>query len=134
MLTSRQSIQSAHRSRCWEMATETRRDAEGGARDTDAHADLPLETKAMFLEGERRSPGDRGSRSLSVILALSEHATPRGSSTAGTETFKKDAGGGRDSDIAAAAGGTETKVATPVGRDKDIEQLDYAAIGARSAD
>lgn len=130
------------------VGTETRLDGKANERDTDTSQDAPLQMLATtHLRSVHPAPfnGDSAAwESLdapcpSLILTLAESARKEASEThafahaVATETFKEGRGSGRDTDVELMATATETKVADPTARDKDIDQSLYAAIGSRRA-
>lgn len=125
------------------LGTETRLDGGGGGRDTDASQNVPMQTLASAISGANvvdidvqghSSFAEGASTTLpSLVLAFADSTVQADTTTSsGTETFQKGAGGGRDADIELLAAATSTKLGDPTARDTDVEQLDYAAIGQRN--
>ncbi len=125
------------------LATTTFRDGEGAVRDTDIGWNRPVQSLAVS-SGASAAAGAVGpsdtedARLPSFILRFAEPPSRTAARTSpasqlGTETFEKGEGGARDTDVSASAAATETHVANPIARDTDIEQLDFAPIGARRA-
>ena len=101
-------------------ATNTRRDGQGAGRDTDIDGGLPLQAAPMAITVNRQTTISPSGQNLSLILMFAEHVQQnepqvvegvKNLSHAITNTFGKERGGERDT---------------------DMDQMDYAAIGVKS--
>jgi hypothetical protein len=104
-------------------ATNTRKDGQGGGRDTDIDSGLPLQSSPVEMLSDHLAMGiDPQAPKPSLILMFAEEVVLQASepravagftelSALGTITFEKERGGARDA---------------------DVEQMDYAPIGVKS--
>lgn len=125
-----------------EMVTSTFREGDGGGRDTDVGSNRPVQSLAGAVCPDKgaenaSTPSGDTARLPSFILRFAEPVAPSVAAEPtmemATETFNKSDGSARDTDVSAYAASTETHIADPRGRDTDVDQLDYAPIGAKIA-